>query len=171
MIAARKICVLGDFAVGKTSLIRRYVQGSFAEDYQATIGVAITRHRTEIATSQGPQALDQILWDIEGSLHGRDLALRYLEGAAGALIVGDLTRADPVAAMAAHAAIVAQELPGRPMVFALNKADLVEPAARPDGQTLLASHGGLLRCSSAKTGEAVPELFAALGARILEIGI
>jgi small GTP-binding protein len=171
MVPARKICLLGDFAVGKTSLVRRYVHDLFADDYRATIGVGITQHRAELGSAGTPHPLDLIIWDIEGSEFGRELVTSYLVGAAGALVVGDITRADALASMAAHAEILAGQLPGRPLVFALNKADRVEPAGWPDGQALTARHGGLLRCCSAKTGEAVPELFVALGRRILELGV
>jgi small GTP-binding protein len=171
MIATRKICMLGDFAVGKTSLVRRYVLDQFTSDYRATIGVGLTKYADLIETGAGTVPLDLVIWDIEGSDFGRDLLASYLEGASGALVVGDLTRRDALASMESHARMLQDRRPGRPVVFALNKADLVDPAAWYDGAPLQqAFPGSVALHSSAATGAAVPELFRALGRRILEIG-
>ncbi len=169
--SAKKLCLLGDFSVGKTSLVRRYVHGVFTPDYHATIGVQVYRYRDDIEIEGGPVTLDQIIWDIEGSRFGQDLLTNYILGASGALVIGDLTRDDALASMASHARAFLAILPGRPVVFALNKADLVAPEQRADGGALAAEFGGLTLHTSAATGEAVPTLFRALGKRILDLGV
>ncbi|MFW6304504.1 MAG: ADP-ribosylation factor-like protein, partial [Candidatus Saliniplasma sp.] len=82
-----KILVLGDGAVGKTSLVRRYVEDEFDEDYIATIGVNL-KHR-----SIDDIGLDMSIWDLYGqkSMSPGKHSSNYI-GAEGALVVFDLTR-------------------------------------------------------------------------------
>lgn len=172
MAINKKICVIGAFAVGKTSLVRRYVLNQFSPDYQATLGVNIYKYSDEVEAPDGSRvSVNQILWDIEGSEEGVDLLDTYLRGAAGALVVGDVTRTDALESMAAHADHFIAVQPGRPVVFALNKVDLLTPAESvPDADSLSAEFGGAVVSTSAATGVAVPELFGALARRILEVG-
>jgi small GTP-binding protein len=167
---AKKICLLGDFSVGKTSLIRRYVHNEFSLDYQATVGVQVHQHTDEIETCRGIVSFQQVIWDIEGSKFGKELVTSYILGSAGALIVGDASRRDSAAPMASHARHFLDILPGRPVVFAMNKADLVPEGKRPDASDLVDRFGGELVHTSALTGEAVGALFRTLGRRVMEVG-
>ena len=166
----KKICVLGDFSVGKTSLVRRYVLDEFSADYRATVGVKIYQHRSSIRIGDRDVEVSQSIWDIEGSKFGEQLVASYIAGSSGALIVGDLTRDDVLPSVASHAETFLQHLPGRPVVFALNKADLAPPATRPDGEELVRQFGGAVIQTSALTGEEVGAAFSAMLRRILEIG-
>ena len=172
MAINKKICVIGDFAVGKTSLIRRYVLNQFSPDYQATLGVNIYKFTDRIETAKGDvEEFNEIIWDIEGTKEGGELVDTYLRGAAGALVIGDVTRDGAVASMARHAHRFETIQPGRPVVFALNKKDLLESTEDTTlGEPLSREFGGPVVKTSAATGAAVPELFRALGRRILEIG-
>lgn len=172
MAINKKICVIGDFAVGKTSLIRRYVLNQFSPEYQATLGVNIYKYSDRIETpGGGTEEINEIIWDIEGAQEGADLVDTYLRGAAGALVIGDLTRDHTVDSMARHARHFETIQPGRPVVFALNKVDLLEsPMDGALEETLAKEFGGPVVKTSAATGAAVPELFRGLGRRILEIG-
>ena len=87
-VIQKKVCMLGDFAVGKTSLVRRYVEGSFDDKYLSSIGVKISRKPLE----REGHKLNLILWDLGGSENFAHLQPSYLQGAAGVLIVLDLTR-------------------------------------------------------------------------------
>lgn len=172
MAVSKKICMLGDFAVGKTSLVRRYVLGEFSPVYQATLGVNIYKYSDTITpTDQQPVQLNQILWDIEGFQHRTDLLQTYIHGASGAIIVGDVTADDAADTMSQHARSFLKQRPGRPVVFALNKADLL---AEPDGgeasDALEARFANRPILTSALDGRAVPDLFRALGGHILELG-
>jgi small GTP-binding protein len=167
---ARKICLLGDFSVGKTSLVRRYVHDEFSLDYHATVGVQVHQYRDEFETCRGVIAIDLIIWDIEGSKVGEELVANYILGSAGALIVGDAARRNAVEPMSSHARRFLDILPGRPVVFAMNKADLVADDGRADPTELLDTFGGEFVHTSALTGEAVSTLFHTLGRRILEMG-
>lgn len=171
MALAKKLCLLGDFSVGKTSLIRRYIFDEFSLNYQATVGVQIHQHVDELDIGGELVQFSQVIWDIEGSRYAEELVKSYVVGAAGALIVGDVTRHDAIESMRHHTEAFLEILPGRPVVFALNKADLASQGERPDGRPLVKSFGGEFIYTSALTGEAVGTLFRALGRRILEMGV
>lgn len=166
----KKICVLGDFSVGKTSLVRRYIFDEFSGRYVATAGVKIYRHRSSIEIDGDIVDVDQSIWDVEGSQDGTQLVKAYLAGAAGALIVGDLSRNNVISSMTNHAETFLEALPGRPVVFALNKADLVPPDERADGNGLIREFGGRVIETSALTGGEVVAAFHAMYRRIFEIG-
>jgi len=171
-MVSKKICVIGQFAVGKTSLVRRYVLDEFSHDYQATLGVNIYKYSDTVGYPPGGEtALNQIIWDIEGGDTNPQKTGTYIQGAAGALIVGDITRAETIAAMADHARLFQSLRPGRPFAFALNKIDLLDEQPPPDIDEQLDKEFGadVIRTSAAE-GTAVPELFRRLGVRILEIG-
>ncbi len=171
-MVSRKICVIGQFAVGKTSLVRRYVLDEFSHDYQATLGVNIYKFSDAVDDPAGGETeLNQIIWDIEGGDTNPEKIGSYIRGAAGALIVGDITRAETVAAMSDHARLFQSLRPGRPFAFALNKIDLLGDPAPPDtDERLTKEFGADVVRTSAATGIAVPKLFRRLGVRILEIG-
>ena len=171
MTVAKKLCLLGDFSVGKSSLIRRYVFDEFSRDYKATVGVQIHEHTDEVEVAGRTVPLAQVIWDVEGSRYGEQLVTSYIMGAAGAVVVGDMTRDDAIKSMSSHAERFLKVLPGRPVVFALNKADLVNPDKRQSGGELIRTFGGEIVHTSALTGDAVGSLFRALGRRILETGV
>jgi len=164
---AHKVIVIGDFGVGKTSLIRRYVLDVFSDQYRATLGVHLYKHTDTIPISGTEQQIKLVLWDIEGAPLPGEQMMRYSLGASGAIIVGDLTREDMTEPMQRAADMVEARLPGRPIGFALNKQDI---APAPDTSSIAAlkdRYGALIACTSAKTGDAVPTLFRDLTARIV----
>ena len=171
-MVAKKICIIGDFAVGKTSLVRRHVLDEFDFDYHATLGVNVYKYTAEIEAANGSAlSVEQIIWDLEGGAEPSALQQTYLQGASGALIVGDIGRENAIQSLLSHAHIVADTLPGRPMLFALNKSDLLaDGAAAPDEQPLLDAFGQGYMRTSAKTGAKVTELFNSLARRIIEVG-
>lgn len=170
MVLAKKLCLLGDFSVGKTSLIRRYIHDDFSLDYRATVGVQVHQFQDEIDTKKGIVSFSQVIWDVEGSRFGKELVTNYILGSAGAIIVGDATRSDSVASMISHAQRFLEVLPGRPLVFALNKTDLLTDGQEIDAAEVTKSFGGEVLHTSALTGDAVRSLFHALGRRVLEVG-
>jgi len=168
----KKICMLGDFAVGKTSLVRRYVLSQFSTDYHSTLGVNMLKFTDAMAGPDGPVPMDMILWDIEGGIQSDTMLRSYMMGAAGAVVVSDATRPETVSQMRDYADRFRSALPGRPLCFALNKMDLVEgqPACGADADAVAEAFDGELLHTSAATGDSVPALFRALGERILRIG-
>src|SRR5205807_3909418 len=61
-----KVCLVGDVAVGKTSLIRRFVQDEFDDRYIATVGTKVTRRAVDVTWKGAPALLDMRVWDIMG---------------------------------------------------------------------------------------------------------
>jgi len=84
----KKIIILGSFAVGKTSLLNRYVLNEFSGDYKPTIGVNI-KTKTEVAKDK---TVELVIWDIADVVTHKNIPTSYLEGTHGALLVFDITR-------------------------------------------------------------------------------
>jgi len=83
-----KILLLGDPAVGKTSLINKFIQGRFEVDYKATIGVDIMSKTVYVDGFE----IKLSLWDIAGQDKFRFFRNVFYRGASGAILVFDLTR-------------------------------------------------------------------------------
>jgi small GTP-binding protein len=170
----KKICILGEFAVGKTSLVRRHVHDIFSEEYKATLGVNIYKYcdAEAVVVDGTPVSVDEVIWDIEGSMGSAETLKSYILGAAGAVIIADITRPESIEKMPDYAATFLATQVGRPIVFALNKADLVGEAER--GSAALAAHkenlGGPVFATSAATGDTVKEMFHGLAGEILRLG-
>ena len=84
----KKICMLGTFAVGKTSLVQRFVQSIFSEKYLTTVGVKIDKKKMTV----DGQDVTLILWDLHGDDDFQRLQMTYLRGASGFFLVADGTR-------------------------------------------------------------------------------
>jgi small GTP-binding protein len=164
----RKICLLGDFAVGKTSLVRRYVEGSFDDRYLSTIGVKVSR---KVLTRQQHQ-LHLIIWDLAGGEEFSGQDRNYLRGAAGALLVCDLTRPETFPILSAYARQLVELNPGAAVVVAGNKLDLVGdvPAAVAGVEAICRELACSFLLTSAKTGENVEETIDLLADRLIPDG-
>ncbi len=154
-LVRKKICLLGDFAVGKTSLIRRYVEGRFDDKYLSTIGVKISRKTLE----RGDHLLTLLIWDLAGGEEFKDYEMSYLQGASGALIVCDLTRHETLECLSSYAQQMHISNSSAPLVIVGNKIDLLD--GREITDTDLNSVSRKINASylltSAKTGENVEE--------------
>jgi len=155
-----KIVLVGNFGVGKTSLIRRFVDNSFSEEYLSTIGVSISKKRIGDATV--------MIWDIEGHTEFKPIFKQYLLGAKGFIIVADLLREESIDAIKQHIKLCHEVIPNAPLFIALNKADMPHTI---DEQTLqkirsYSPHIIGIRKTSAKEGEAVEDIFLELDKEI-----
>jgi len=154
----KKICLIGVPAVGKTSLVRRFVQGLFSEDYLTTIGVKIDRREVEVDGT----AVRLVVWDIAGDDAYSPLDLTYLRGAAGLLLVADGTRPATLdRAIELREAAEAAYGP-MPVVIALNKADLESDWALDNNRLETVVELATTLKTSAKTGANVEAAFDAL---------
>src|SRR5512137_2984989 len=99
-----KICLLGDYAVGKTSLVRRFVYNLFEDKYLSTIGVKVSRK--VVAVPRGDEVVELVvmLWDLAGSEEFDSVRASYLRGASGALLVCDITQRSTLASLPDYAA-------------------------------------------------------------------
>ena len=168
---SKKLCLIGDFGVGKTSLIRRFVDRQFSDQYLSTVGVKISRKLVE-PQEQSAKNLQLLVWDIEGSTKFKAIAPSYLQGAKAAIIVGDVTRQETLDRLAEHIQSFLAINPQGILAVALNKADLTEEKSLAtliqavpfqDQPCVLA-----VCATSAKTGQAVDELFQTLAQRMME---
>ncbi|MDG6221373.1 MAG: ADP-ribosylation factor-like protein, partial [Candidatus Thermoplasmatota archaeon] len=94
-ISKRKFCLLGEGAVGKTSLIRRFVTDQFDDRYITTIGTKVTKKSLDLPPGSGADRVEMMIWDIMGQQGYRTMLQEsYFSGAAGALAICDVTRKD-----------------------------------------------------------------------------
>ncbi len=170
---SKKICLVGDFGVGKTSLIRRFVDRSFSDQYLSTVGVKISRKLVELSggESENSASVQLVIWDLEGQTKFKAIAPMHLQGAAGAIVVSDLTRPETVENLREHMELCTKINPKAWIILALNKADLVEEAqmarlAKLHNFEALPLAIGTYQ-TSAKTGEAVDLIFQQLATRMV----
>lgn len=159
----KKICLLGDFAVGKTSLIQRYVKGYFDDTYLTTVGVVVSRKQLVYPGL----AINLLIWDLAG---GRDFSQSsYLAGVSGALLVCDLTRVATLGAYRTYAGQIRQFNPEAIIILLANKSDLVDERDISDEQLLSVAHdlNVPLLITSAKTGDQVNLAFTLLADRLI----
>lgn len=159
----KKICLLGAFGVGKTSLVRRFVDTIFSDAYLTTVGVKIDKKLVTVGTEQ----MALILWDIAGEDEISAVRVSYLRGAAGYLLVVDGTRPETLDTAVSIQSRIGAEIGGVPFVALLNKADLQEDWAIPmERIQILEAAGWTFRRTSAKTGFGVEETFQELAGRL-----
>jgi small GTP-binding protein len=159
----KKICLLGAFGVGKTSLVRRYVHTIFSDNYLTTVGVKIDKKVLNV----GGEELALILWDIAGEDEVAAVRVSYLRGAAGYLLVVDGTRPETLETAASIQSRIVAEVGAVPFFVLLNKADLVDDwRLQPERIEQLEAEGWIFRRTSAKTGDNVEATFADLAARL-----
>jgi len=160
----KKICMLGSFAVGKTSLVRRFVESIYSDVYQTTVGVKIDKKNIQV----GGKEASLVLWDIYGDDDYQKMRWTYLRGASGFLLVADGTRKATLDKAQELERRAREEAGAIPFVFVLNKCDLLQDweLDAADESQLAAQQWSVLR-SSAKTGEGVEEAFSLLARKIL----
>ncbi|MFI4969727.1 MAG: Rab family GTPase [Lysobacterales bacterium] len=161
---ARKICMLGDFGVGKTSLIARFVRSTFSEKYLTTVGVKVDSK--EIALP-GRDALKLVIWDIAGRSALDALGAHYLRGSAGLLLVADGTRENSLSSVLNLLMQSRSLLPAAVAVLAVNKLDLIERwEVAPTTLAELRRSLPVIE-TSALSGDGVEDAFAELASRLL----
>jgi small GTP-binding protein len=154
-----KICMLGGFGVGKTSLVSRFVSSIFSDAYLTTVGVKIDKKKVSLDSGE----MTLMLWDIYGQDEFQTVRDSYLRGATGYLLVADGTRystLDTAVALQKRAESVIGRVP---FLLLLNKRDL-DREWQVDEETLvtLADQGWRVVKTSAKTGEGVEDAFTTL---------
>jgi small GTP-binding protein len=164
---SKKICLVGDFGVGKTSLIRRFVDRQFSDKYLSTVGVKISRKAVDIMDidSEKKKELQLLIWDIEGSNKFKAIAPTYFQGARGVIIVADVTQQDTLTNIKDHIQNFLVVNPQASIVVALNKCDLIETEYLEKIRQIYQyedSHVLSTYLTSAKTGENVDEMFQLL---------
>jgi small GTP-binding protein len=160
----KKICMLGSFGVGKTSLVARFVQGIFSTKYQSTVGVKIDKREMKV----GDKDVLLMLWDLAGEDSRSQVKTSYLQGAAGYLLVVDGTWSESlVTAKSIHQRVL-EAVGDIPFMLVVNKKDLWDKwqITSPDLEQLVAE-GWKIKLTSAKSGDGVEEMFTDLTEEIL----
>ncbi len=154
----KKVCMVGVFGTGKSSLVQRFVHSLFSERYLSTVGVKIDRKSLELDGI--PMTL--VLWDLAGRDKHEDITVSYLRGSHAVLYVADGTRKETCDQLSELRALARDAAGDVPTVLALNKSDLVDSwMLTPDYESALAAEWEIVR-TSAKTGAGVEEAFLRL---------
>ncbi|WP_435579412.1 Rab family GTPase [Gilvibacter sp.] len=122
MEVSKKIVLIGHFGVGKTSLVRRYVDSAFSEDYLVTLGVQVKKKQIELDDNQ----VNMIIWDLEGNAKVEDMRSSYMLGTDGFLYVFDLTRPITFNNLNENLEFIKKQYPKAPIKIVGNKADLFD---------------------------------------------
>ncbi len=158
--------MLGAFAVGKTSLVRRFTTQAFSENYLTTVGVTIEKKPVTVGGSE----VSLIIWDIQGEDHVSKVPLSYLRGASGYLLVVDGTRGQTLEIALSLHDRARGELGDVPFAILLNKSDLRDEWQLDDSAVSdLRSRGWHMALTSARTGQGADEAFRTLAADILRV--
>jgi small GTP-binding protein len=161
-----KTMVIGEGAVGKTTLVNRYVTGVFERDYKTTIGSQFAVKLTHISPPETDYATGIKLqaWDVAGQARFKAVRKMYYSGAAGVILVFDVTRRRSFTELSKWVEEADESIGMRvPMVCVGNKTDLPDRAVPSDEAKKWAEDQGFLYMeSSAKTGEGVADMFTVL---------
>ncbi len=176
----KKVVLLGDSAVGKTSLMNRFVQNAFSDSYISTVGAKVSKKIVNITLGKEDFAVSFMLWDIIGSEGYKSTQSRHIAGLNGAIVVADLSRPETVKKLEEYwipllSETTAEVMP--PILFVGNKLDLVEKSeaerilgefremdARIRSKAIIERYKILepYVATSAKTGDGVEEGFRSL---------
>lgn len=159
----KKVCMIGVFGAGKTSLVQQYVHSKFSEKYHSTVGVKIDRKSVEV----DGEPITMVLWDVAGKEAEEDIPASYVRGAHGVIFVVDLTRRATWEELPALEALVQGAAGTIPTVVALNKADIPEQwVIRTDEEQRISSLWTTIH-TSAKTGQGVEDVFQTIARAML----
>lgn len=160
----KKVCLLGAYAAGKTSLVARFVKSIFSEKYHTTVGVKIDKKTIQI----DQQTLSCILWDLHGEDEFQKVRMSYLRGSSGYLLVVDGTRRTTLQTAIELQRTVEEAIGNIPFILVLNKSDLIYEWELDESElSELTARGWRTIRTSAKTGQGVEEAFQCLAEMML----
>ena len=162
-----KVCVVGDFAVGKTSVTERFVNNHFSDTYLSTVGVKIDTAEMELPELGVSHKL--VIWDVAGSDEFGPSEFAYLRGANGYVYVADGTRPATLAVVEHIHGQITEKYGTTPFVLLVNKRDLSDDWNVTDEylDALTKAYGNVYR-TSAKTGDDVATALTRLSEMIIE---
>ena len=166
-----RVVLLGEAAVGKTSLLRRFTENIFDEDYKATIGTSFATKDVTITDDKGDSKVVRLVtWDMGGQATYKELRRQFMKGAAAAIILYDITRPETFMAMNNWFESYREVCPGSIIVIAANKMDLKDERMVPvePGLMLRDWFQAQYYETSAKTGKAVTDVFTKVAELLLK---
>lgn len=160
----KKVCILGAFGVGKSSLVSQFVHRKFSENYLSTMGVKI--ERKEFSVNGRP--INLMLWDIHGEEDYKQIPATYLRGASGIIMVVDGTRRSSLEEGREILTGFQDKLEGLPVVMMINKYDLLDEWSFSSNEIqALSEDGPAVYLTSAKTGVHVEKAFHKLAEELI----
>ncbi|MFW9874647.1 MAG: Rab family GTPase [Candidatus Thorarchaeota archaeon] len=162
-----KICLLGEAGVGKTSLVYRFIENKFRENYKQTLGVNLLKKDVDLPEYGGISAQ---IWDLGGQESFKSLRKLYLEGANGGLVIFDLTDRKSFDKLNEWIENFKNARGEQPLLLIGNKSDLKNQIKIKDKESerFANIHNMDLIITSAKTGQNVEEAFIKLTKRIID---
>ena len=177
----KKVVLLGDSAVGKTSLMNRFIKNAFDDSYISTVGAKVSKKVVNVSFNNVDYAVSFMLWDIIGSEGYKSTQSRHIAGLNGAIIVADLSRPETIKKLEEYWIPLLEETTAGtmpPILFVGNKLDIVDEEVAAKALVEFIEMDGRIRhddivdryktlkpyvTTSAKTGHGVEEGFATLG--------
>ena len=166
-----RIVLLGEAAVGKTSLVRRYTENAFDEEYKQTIGTTFATKDIDVTGSDGTVRKVRLnVWDMGGQSTYRELRRQFMKGASAAIVVYDVTRPETFMAMNNWFESFKEVCPDSPVLISANKVDLLDKRMVPQEPGLMLRDWFQAEYfeTSAKTGDAVDNVFTRMAEVVLE---
>jgi small GTP-binding protein len=165
----KKVCILGDPAVGKTSLVGRFVLEQFGEEYVSTIGARVCEKEVMLEEGGAAGIVQLVIWDIAGQSQFTSVTPGFYRGAEGALIVCDPTRRETLRNLFSWDHRFRETAAGHNVMVLFNKSDLSAKweVSREEAQNLAGQMGHPCVFTSARTGENVEGAFSSLAKMIL----
>jgi len=151
-----KISVVGDYGVGKTSLLNRYIDMKFAEDYLPTLGVNMLRREMVFKGNK----VKLMFWDIAGQELYASVREQFYEGTQGAMLVYDVTRPESFANIPKwHKEILDVAKSNVYCILVGNKIDLDQVVPTEEGKKMAETNNWLFLETSARTGKGIEDAF------------
>ncbi|MFW9795333.1 MAG: Rab family GTPase [Candidatus Thorarchaeota archaeon] len=158
-----RIVLLGEAAVGKTSLLRRYTENTFDEEYKQTIGTTFATKDVDVTDSESEVRKVRLnVWDMGGQSTYRELRRQFMKGASAAIIVYDVTRPETFMAMNNWFESFKEVCPESPVLISANKIDLTDKRMVPNEPGVMLKDWFQAEYfeTSAKTGDEVNNIFS-----------
>ena len=166
-----RIVLLGEAGVGKTSLVRRYTENVFDEEYKQTIGTTFATKDIDVTGSDGTVRKVRLnVWDMGGQSTYRELRRQFMKGASAAIVVYDVTRPETFMAMNNWFESFKEVCPDSPVLISANKVDLLDKRMVPQEPGIMLRDWFQAEYfeTSAKTGDAVDNVFTRIAEVVLK---
>ena len=166
---AFKLVLGGDGAVGKTSMVHRFVEDVFDVDYKSTIGTSIMKKE---CTFEGLESKVRfVIWDLAGQSQFKRVRQSYVANAEAGILVFDVTRRETFDNVKLWYDETVKEAPGITLILVGNKIDLTDSrlVSKEEGEALANQLGLSYIETSAKTGENIEDAFKMLALNIIKI--
>lgn len=158
----RKVCLVGDPAVGKTSLVRRFVLDQYDDSYIMTLGAKVMKKEVSLTHDDRDFIVTLMIWDVMGQKHFKIIESVAFEHVAGALVVCDLTKKETLENVPYWIEALTNISGQIPIILLANKSDLEAAYTEEDIRGVAAKYDNTFFYTSAKTGENVEAAFAKL---------